>query len=254
MKRFWHTKKAIMEDSPLYDWNNRELDVANYMRPIQFNIVESLLAALPGLAVMVILFLVLQPTMVIQSGLGYEPGILFKNLVLLCVLLSLYVLIPPVFTGIIAPFAGTGSVRLEDRAKPLNRRAMRAYLYFDGAHGLYSQSTIAFCWMLSFWAGTNAQTGLVPQTSVMAVSIVAGIGILAAGIYQLRLSFYVIPRRLFVANCYSTRIRRFWQKKQPDDPPWNRYQLYYIGGGIVSGIFLGLVISGFEKIILSLMS
>jgi hypothetical protein len=63
-------------------------------------------------------------------------------------------------------------------------------------------------------------------------SIPVALVVLGALFVQGHLLVYRIPRFLFTINGYSTRRRRFWQRRKPDDPPWGKMQFAQFLAGL----------------------
>lgn len=245
-KKFQKTKRAVLDEAPLYDYTDSEIESVGYLKAINFNLVESFFAAAPAVIAAFILFLLVQPGMIDPNAIEGGSMAMYRFLIAQCIFFSIYLFIPPLFTGILAPFAGSGSVRIEDRCNEKKRRATRAYLYFDGSIGFVTQLIFCCCFILTTWLSMNE--------SLAEAGIVTSVAILIAGLRQFYFSVRVIPKKLFQINGYTDRVRRFWQKKEADDPPWNRYSIYMIGGGIVTGFFVGIAISLLEKAVVYLMS
>lgn len=136
---------------------------------------------------------------------------------------------------------GWGTLRRRDSTSAKRRRARFAYLYFIGAYGLYSQFFLAFG--VSFLSTDLGQKVLV-QSQLGYLSIAFFVALVLCGIWQLIITVRKIPRLLFVANGYSDRVRHFWQRSQPTDPPWNKLVLANILGStllLVTKLLIGAI-------------
>jgi len=131
----------------------------------------------------------------------------------------------PIFITTFVYLMGWGSLRSKDSNAESRRRARAAYLYFDGAYGFFSRLFLAFG--ISLMATDLGQKMLENPFSRVLVTAL----IMAAG-WQVLITARKVPRLLFTANGYSTRIRYFSsQRIQPNDPPWNKLWLASLLGG-----------------------
>jgi hypothetical protein len=139
---------------------------------------------------------------------------------------------------------GWGTLRSKDSNAQTRRRARHAYLYFDGTYGFFPQLFLAFgTGLLSTELGHKLiLTTEVFETKMFGTSFIVALFIVL--IWQSVVSIRDIPRLLFVANGYSKRVRYFWQRSQPNDPPWGKLFLANFLGGSPLAFCVGLLIGG----------
>lgn len=199
---FRRTRKAVRAGEPLFDWTLAQLRDKGFAEPWTLTVQTSLVASLPA----VLLVMAVAPNQ------------------------FLIAFLVPTHLTVLAFLAGWGSLKEKDSARESRARARRAYLYLNSTYGLPYQRALALAfpvfWGISSWVGVLEQAGLL-LLLIFLVPLVYGGG------NQYRLTFMEIPDHLFQINGYSTRVRHFWQKKRPDDPPWAKYNLAVLIGGLV---------------------
>ena len=148
----------------------------------------------------------------------------------------------PIMLTTVVFFFVWGSLKKSDSTPDKRNTARRAYLYFDGAYGLYSQLLMAFGIGLF---STAAGQSLVENEELL-MPFLALIFLLAGStIWQIYISTKKIPKLVFAVNGYSGKAKHFWQKSNPDDPPWSKLTLAHIIMGyplllVISFVFLAV--------------
>lgn len=132
LKRFLETKKAVKRGERLFEFTKPELRARNYMGPWEFNLTESVFAALPALAALKVLDFLYPPHRVNYPNIATELSAEIMG--------WLAPILVPLSLLFIAKGAAFSSLLREDRSIENKRRATFAYLYYDGAHGLLAQA------------------------------------------------------------------------------------------------------------------
>lgn len=160
----------------------------------------------------------------------------------------------PFILFFVARMIAWGSLKGIDSTPEHRKRAARAYLYLDGAYGLYPQALLSIAIVLSSVgaAPSPIQTILrsTPENSasdnVFSTSCyVAGTTILAGAlIWETILKRFILPRRLFAFNNYSKRLKWFWMLKDKGRNlgPWNKDVFSYAYAVPTITIALGLAV------------
>jgi hypothetical protein len=225
-RKFYRTKAAIQRGIPLFDWSPAELQSSGYLGPWKFNAIET--AATGGLAsVTVNVANALDATKPDDPLMleGMDPPLAS---LLTTTLGWLEPFTIPILLTCFAYLMGWGTLRRRDSNSERRRRARHAYLYFDGAYGLYSQLFLALG--VSFLT-TGLGEKLLLDGQLNYVSATFFVALVLCGVWQFIITARRIPRLLFAANGYSGRVRHFWQRSQAGDPPWNKLFLANIVGG-----------------------
>ena len=237
LRSFWRTKRAIDAGIPLYEWPAAEVLKAGYFGPWKFNAVETAITG--GIAAITANFLnLLAGAKPDKDEILTDLDPVFASLLKTTSGWVDPFTIPILLTGIFY-FMGWGTLRSKDSNSETRRRARSAYLYFDGAHGFYSQLFLAFGVSL---LTTDIGQKLVNVESLNPFSIGFLVALVIAGIWQSLITARRLPRLMFTANGYSTRRPHFWQRALPNDPPWGKLVLANILGGwpLVMGVLLVL--------------
>lgn len=198
-KKFWNTRKAILYGEKLYDWSPKKLREQGYLRPLYFNLKESLFAALPAAVIVKILdwlFKAEEKEDFIQISQG-----IFE--------LSITLTIPLVLT-LLASFLAKASLKKNDLTPSKIERAEKAYLYFDGSYGFFRQTVLSFVSSFLAWSSNNNQELINKIPSVFFVLIF--FVFIIALIFQIKLTWWTIPKKLFKINGYIS-----------NNSPWLKY-------------------------------
>jgi len=228
-RKFWNTRKAILSGVPLYDWDSSQRQKSGYLNHWNFNIQESTLAALPVILltkVLDFLFDKFKDKPLDIASLDERTKVFIETAQATDQFFSAFA--TPAFLTLLVFLLAWGSLKGSDSTPEKRARAARAYLYFDGAYGLYFQLLLSLVFSLMTW-GSN-HTKLVEKLPPF-VSFVLVILFIVGLIGQLIETNKTIPRKLFKVNGYSFRVKHFWQRKHPDDPPWSKYSFALILAG-----------------------
>jgi hypothetical protein len=222
-KNFLSTKRAIVRGEKIYLWTNDKIIEKGYLTPWKFNLTETATTGIiASFTANSIQFISQEkPSQDIQEVILNEEftGFFMKTAS------WLDPLVIPIFLTSVVFFFVWGSLKKADFSAEKRNVAKRAYLYFDGAYGLYSQFFIAFS--VGFLSTSTGQS--LAENEEYLIPFIGFIVLLAAAfIWQIRVSMKKIPKLVFEANGYSDRAKHFWQKSRPDDPPWSKLTLAHI--------------------------
>jgi hypothetical protein len=237
---FWKTKEAILRGEKLYAWPNSDIKENGYLMPWRFNAIEcGITGGLASITTTSLNFIASatqdqtdKKVLLIDDKF---TGFFIK------VVSWLSPFIAPLFLTCAVFIIAWGTLRRADKTLEKRKTARRAYLYFDGAYGLYPQLFLAFSIGFFFTRiGQQAFSSVdfaIPLLMLMAASFIR----------QFFLSIKTIPELLFVVNGYSTRFRVAGEKRKADDPPWGKYFLATILAGspliiLVHAFFLAIVL------------
>ena len=167
-KKFMDTRKAILSGENVFDFSRKELEESGLMRPLVFNTYESVLAGMPGIILANVLS-ILQPV----KGLIYRPLNPASPYSLQCAAVADSLLsamqkfvdpvLPPLILLLNACVVSWAVLKWRDSNRSERRWSRDAFLYYDGAYGLSSQTLIAFTvqlmillsqrhWLGLFWS------------------------------------------------------------------------------------------------------
>jgi hypothetical protein len=216
--KFWRTQRAVLRGDPLFDWSSSDLKSAGYLGAWPFCATKIFYVG--GLAW---LFAALSrvggaPRIYPAAWRGYVDAfeVIYRAMAALP--------FPAALTAAFAVVVAWGSVRRDRSTKDSRDRARRAYLYFDTAYGVWPHGTLA----ITLFGVPNIFLSAGWQTSLRWwVELVVRIIFLAGTIWQMNVSYRIVPLLLFKANGYSRRVRRTGQEALPDDPPWHQYVFAY---------------------------
>lgn len=240
-RKFWSTRKAILSGVPLYDWNPSERQKSGYLNHWSFNIQESAFAALPVIVLTRILDFLFDEFKNKPPDLGSldeRTKVFIETAKATDQFFSAF--FAPAFLTLLVSLLAWGSLKGSDSTPEKRARARKAYLYFDGAYGLCFQILLSLVFSLMAW-GSN-HTKFVEKLPPF-VFFVLGILFMVGLIGQFIETNKTIPRKLFKMNGYSFRVRHFWQRKRPDDPPWSKYSFALILGGWPVIIVVGVILT-----------
>ncbi|SRR5260221_13968146 len=226
LRKFWHTKKAIDRGEALYEWVPEKLAESGFYGPWGFNAFETVLAG--GIAAMAA-----NIVGAIFGGQKHSNELAGASPEFLSMLEKTSGWVSPFFVPILTTsivfLVGWGSLWPEDSDPVKRSRARRAYLYFDGAYGLYSQLLLsAIISILIQYAGADSGAKIQEHFPLIRMTLIA-VFVLCVLVLSY-VSVWKIPRKLLRLNGYSVRNRKMWQKPREDDPPWGRLTLAFFLG------------------------
>lgn len=208
---FWATRRAILRGESLFEQSDSQIASEGYLPPWKFNFAESSFVALGGSAVVLAISKMFGPGQPNPDGIGKEFPFLIA-VKISSVLKWCLPFVPPLTLFICAQIAAKLSFRKNDpRATGHERKRLeRAYLYLDGAYGLYCQFFLAISTVVltSAWGmfrdGTNSKALFVTLCLGFFSSVLGSL-------WQIVVLFRVIPKRLFRLAGYESNF------------PWKRY-------------------------------
>jgi hypothetical protein len=222
LRAFRATRLAVLQGESLHLWSRAKLSAAGLMPAWMFNACESLLAGLPAQ----FLFW-LSPAVDIQ-----RDGEAF----------ALAVFAPfGLMAG--AAFSGIATLRREEATRPRVGTAIRAYLYLEGAHGLFAEAgtsiLIALCALLD--ASKAGWLQIMLALPILIPCVMAAIDLW----YEFDVK---IPHKLFVANGYDSQYPGPFSflfpdpQRGPNAAPWRQYH-FFAYFGVLVGLFVCLIIA-----------
>lgn len=239
LKKFWKTKNAVRTGVPLYEWSSSQRKEKGFLGPWSLNIQETLYASLPsGFIVKVLDFLYGRPQILSHETEQLDKRTQIFNEILKSTNQFFHSFYVPIFFTLIVLIVGWCSLKRKDSTKESRARSRKAYLYFDGAYGLFSQFILTLYISLEIWFKLRPELLLqIPHAMEIAwYSLVA-----IAFVIQFYLSMMKIPDLLFQVNGYNSN--RSNKEGQKEDPPFTKWWL----GNCISGypliIFLNFILS-----------
>jgi hypothetical protein len=201
IRKYFKTRRLILDGVPLWDFTAVDLQQANLMHPWPFNLYQSLLAAAPSTALYLL-----------GNALSPETSASFAKTIE-SFIESLFV---PLSLGIGAYAAARYSFDAGQSDAASRRRARLAYWYLDGALGLWPQIIIAFGFLV-FIATVQFAPSLAPWLLLIFLPVL---------FQQYWLTNVVIPARLFAINGYRAALNRGWPwLRFRKSARWSRYRL-----------------------------
>lgn len=228
LRKFWRTRRAVFQDLTLAERSSAELGRAGYLPAWKFNLIQSGIAALPALVLKKIADFWVTPAK--PQGLEGQVDAVFS---------WLWPIVIPFVLFFSARVIAWGSIKSMDSSAERRKRATRAYLYLDGAYGLYPQALLSIAVVLSSVGVTLSPwqtiTRSVPEdagsrNALATACYNVGSIVLAAGLlWEGVLKRVILPRRLFPFVGYSRRHKWFWMlaDKGRNLGPWNKYIFSY---------------------------
>jgi hypothetical protein len=219
---YLRTRRAIRKGSDLWQLPKADLESRRLLVSWQFNLYQSTLSALPSLILFRALYfvgLISEDTQDLKRFLGPEAIKYYGQI-------SSYLdpFLVPVVLGIACSGAARGSLNPSDRSKERLARARRAYLYLNGAYGLWAQTIMVF-------GGTALSSReFIEKIIGVPVFFLLALFILIAVAWQNTITSWKIPRTLFRINGYDTNYPRawFWIRGDSNSRQWRRYKLWTI--------------------------
>lgn len=218
-QKFQNTRRAVLSGKPLYELSLEERQKNDYLDALQFNIQESLFAALPTVVIIKALNWIFENS---KAPIAGETQKFFEVFQGICGGLTAF--IAPIIFTFLASFLARASLKKVDSTPEKINRAKKAYLYLDGACGLYFQSSLSLSSSLVNWMFNHS----LENSSLNGWLIVFAILLLIIGLFgQLKITWWSIPRRLFRVNGYTS-----------GNAPWFKYsRTLLFGVPILSFIF-----------------
>jgi hypothetical protein len=211
LRQYFRTRQRVLAGEHLWDRSKAELQAAQLMEPWRFNVYQSVLSAAPAIVLGVAWgFVGPEQNAVPKSEFDVDRGAEFASTILGLLL----PLLAPFSLAITSHAAARGSLERTDITPDALARSRRAYLYLDGALGLWSQMLLASV----FWLGWFAF-----QAKAAWLAVLSAPCFLLAFIFQARVTHRVIPARLFALNGYPSSYPRFFHLSDPNRKRWSRY-------------------------------
>ena len=221
IKKFFSTRKAVFSHEPLWNYTLAELDAKGYQAAWTFNLQETALAALPGiLALRILNFLFPLEKNILSNPPELSHFAQYFQETNTEVVQTIISFLPPLFLMIIAYLAAWSSLRKADRTKQNIERNLAAYLFLDGALGLWPQMSLSFAITLVAWLNQHEKG----NTFTTIILLILG---LYGFFYSSSLISNRIPKLLFSLQGYSTERPDFlsWylSQKIENAGPWRTW-------------------------------
>jgi hypothetical protein len=208
------------------------------MEPWHFNLYQSALSALPGvLVVSVLSFLGIEVAdkLTFADPFDAQVNVYYEKF-----LSYLQPLVIPLALGVTCFGAAWASFEKGDRSRENMARARRAYLYYDGAYGLWTQAIMAL-FVTIYYIPLREKPAFIMLVSIF------GFLALAAGMWQRTIDGWKIPKALFVINGYNYEYPKwwFWFRSDAVSRGWRRYRLvglFFVGLALY--LLVMLIIAG----------
>jgi len=194
------------------------------MEPWPFNLYQSALSALPGvLAVSVLSFLGIEVThkLIFADPFDAQVDVYYQKFIS-----YLQPLIIPLALGVTCFGTAWASLEKGDRSGEKMARARRAYLYYDGAYGLWTQAIMSLVVTFYYSPLREKLGGLTMLFGILFF--------LAAVMWQRAISGWKLPKALFAVNGYHYEYPKswFWFRSDTVSRAWRRYRLvglFFVG-------------------------
>lgn len=221
-RQFLRTREAILLGERLFDVPDEELSKRELMGPLAFNLYETALAGLPAAG----LAWVFQTVTHTESGLRFptstDPfwqGVLREmNQSAGTIEHVSKAFVVPGLLLVVAVIASWASLHQSDSTKESRRRCRDAFLYYDGAFGLFPQMLSSLGLVLVVfldWLGPRV------NELFAGLGLIVALPVTAAGVWQAYVLLAEIPRNLFDLNGYKETSGLFATAAPPR--PWKRF-------------------------------
>lgn len=221
LRAFWRTRRAILKGAPpLWDLDKERRAELGFLQPVPFNLAQTGISAAVG-AVIVYVGQLLIPELNLQAR-GSSEEVELSKLVQKALSVLQPFTAPIVLTAFVFPM-GWGTLRRHRSNRASRARARTAYLYFDGAYGLWPQMLIA--------AVAGLLTVLFPIMLLVLFkypiwfTLLGGLFLFAVAC-QFHLTVRKIPRLMFQVNGH------------PSDPPWGKLLSAMLVSALATGYAL----------------
>jgi hypothetical protein len=210
------TRREVRTGATPWDYSSDEIKSKKLLEPWPFNIYQSALSALPGvIAVATLSFLGIEVNEKLTFADPFDSQV---NAHFEKILSYLQPFIIPLALAVACFGAAWASLERADRSKERMARARRAYLYYDGAYGLWAQAIMSF--VLTFFYS--------PLREKLGLTMIIGLLLFFAAVtWQRTISGWKLPKALFTVNGYSYEYpkRWFWFRSDPVSRSWRQYRL-----------------------------
>jgi hypothetical protein len=251
MRGYWRTRKAIIRGEPLFDYTGVQLRAQGLMGPWKFNATQSFISALAAVFIgRLLAFFYPAPDHPLAAVTGSTFDRLYAYAKPLADEIFAWIStgVAPFTLLLVANIVAWASMWKDDLTPEKKRRAAKAYLYFDSAHGFFSQMLLGVGTVVLVHMGQAANQN---TTVAVFVQIIGGFAFVIGIIWQMRLTYLVLARKIFEVNGYSKRRRTMFNIRTRIDNigPWALYgtvaisgvgAIYWILFGILSLVSLGL--------------
>jgi hypothetical protein len=234
---FTRTRRAVLAGRPLFDYPLAKLQAEGLLSALAFNVRESLLALLLASPLLVVIGAVI-PLYSLELDTGPDTEVLE-----FLINLGFSATAPFVFL-LVAYIAAWGSLRAEDLSSDRIRRAVRAFLYLDGAQGLVPQALLILGVFTLLSVLPSDESPLFPDVLLSTGGLVGSALILVGLLWSLLLLAGPVRAKLFAINGYSphSAARRDVAKTTKPGPVL-KYTFARIAGVLLLGIYLLSVIA-----------
>ncbi|MCF7838330.1 MAG: hypothetical protein K9N49_06840 [Candidatus Marinimicrobia bacterium] len=217
--RFFRTKRAIMQGDPVYEYP-KDIILKQYMGPWTFNLYETALATMPAIIVLWLLDNTISwssnnPLLHgIRTKIADDPIWGYVIASIASILGRIRYLQFPLALALASRIVAFCSLLGTGPNKEQRQRSRSMYLYLDGAYGLIAQSlfVLGVSLILWLWFLTAEDQWYAPPYvywfALFWACAVTGI------LWQLCITLYMIPHRLFARNPLSSTWSRTprWQR------------------------------------------
>lgn len=229
LRSFFRTKKVILADEPICDYNQAQLVSKGCMGPWSFNTYETFLASCPT-QLLIIFLTILSPS---EPALPTDIGIDLNNEIYVNkfnelrpnVELFFMTFAIPLTLSIYSFFVGFAAIRWKDQNRSLRSKSRRAYAYYDGAYGLWPQALIVNSWILFY---------VLPDWATIFISIY----IIVSGFYLFATVTAFVPDGIFKALGYGKYFNSDRPIKVKKDEPLTQYKIITIIASLLIGSML----------------
>jgi hypothetical protein len=230
--KFWQTRRAILRGEVLARKSTSELNSGGLFTAWKFNLLQSGISTIPALMAGKVLDTLFPPPKLEGFQSEFASWISWT--------------LPataPFLLFVLAQVAAWASLKRRDTNPQSKRIARSTYLYLDGAFGLYPQTLVTLGILLIFWHIAHQRE---THGKWFLILLIVGIAGFATGsVWQLILNLRIIPRKIFVVNGYSYRLKSFWifRDKGRNFGPLNKFLFAQAIGGWVA--FAGVILVGY---------
>jgi hypothetical protein len=230
-QKFQNTRRAILSGKPLYELNSDERQKKDYLDALHFNIQESIFAALPAVLIPKALDWIYENSKNPVAEDVQKIVEVFQGTVE-----NLTAFFTPIILTLLASSLARASLRKADSTTEKINKAKKAYLYFDGAYGLYFQGFLSLSFSLNTWMSSHQP---IANSSVGRWLSYFAIVLFTIGFFgQLKITWWSIPRRLFKANGYLS-----------GNAPWFRYSRTLLFGVPILSFTITIVLAIFSLVL-----
>ncbi len=224
IKKFFITRRAIINGECLYKRTRDELSSQGFMGPWAFNTMQSVLCSIPGMITAAVTWLFATENSTVAAAISADP-----------VQQRLYSVLSPLqppFTLLLVVYAfaycclPTGYVTMTNW-----RAAQRKYLYFDASYAIWPQLIMASCIAI-------IPLGVLENSVCRILALLAGITFIGAFGLQAVVSAWKIREEMFEYDYLAGRPEMFGLLRD------RSYFKFYVLGGFALPIAISLLSSG----------